>query len=104
MSDPLTTITLPVQWFEGLSDITTDPCAAQNADAVRLWTPDGELIAEWERRTGTVGRTWTVTRSDYNVDRDALGGYHGVNEALAAAVEWFRANCGVRSGVTIELS
>lgn len=106
MSD---TITLHVQWCNTDSnhDITGDPCAAQNADELRLHTESGEFIAIWERVNRGVGRVWNVTTSDYALsdsDREALSGYHDHASALAEAVQWFRANCGVRSDVAIELA
>jgi hypothetical protein len=105
MSEFDDTFTLSVQWIEGDRDITTDPCAAQNADAVRLHTPDGVFIAVWTRTTDDESRftTWDVTESDYPdvLDNGALSGFSKPGDAIAAGLAWFVAECQPRGTVVL---
>ena len=103
MSD---TITLHVQWIEDGNNITSDPCAEQNADSVRLWTPDGECVAEWTRNgePGALLTRWDVTASDYGpdvLDNGDLSGFARPGDAVNAGVEWFRTTC--QPTCTVEL-
>lgn len=104
MSDPLTTITLHVQYCR--NGVTVG--AIDDPTEVRLHTEDGEFIAVWERTDGLVSYEWNVTTSDHSdvvTGPDGyLSGYTTAAAAVDAGVEWFRANCGVRSDVAIELA
>lgn len=78
------------QWSADGSDITTDPCAPQNADSVRLREGEGDAtcVAEWTRDADGM---WNVTGSDYG-HRGAfeeLNGYRSAEYALSAGREWF---------------
>lgn len=104
-------ITLHVRWSENGNDITADPCAERNATGLVLLTPAGERVAEWVLvEVSDWFRVWNLadSPSDYaltDADREALSGFgrNHADAALNAGVEWFRANCGVRSTMRIVL-
>jgi hypothetical protein len=100
------TITLNVQWLDGDTDITGDPCARSNASGVRLWTPGGECVAEWTRAESGDRHVWNVSGSDYTLyaeDNEALSGFAQPGRAVVAGVAWFRTHCQVRSTITTTL-